>query len=172
MSTITAIDYRRPDLRTNVLENPYWITSNPVICNDAKTLGAILFSFPQAGRVIIVQSILVQIITAPTSTVTIDIGAGSIATDGVTTAGTLTYSAVNGYIATADQVITAGAVYGPSTAGSAWLTAHLAQQGVTSNARFIMGAASTVPVIAAFVGGTVTAGSFRVHALVTVPPGT
>jgi hypothetical protein len=172
MSTITAIDYRRTDQRTTVLENPFWLTSGIITCNDAKTLGAILFSFPKAGRIMLVSNILVQMITTATATATIDIGVGSLATDAVTTGGTLTYSAVDGYIKTADQTLTAGAVYGPGSGGSTWLTAHLAQLSVTSNARFIVGAATTVPVIAAFVGGTVTAGSFRVHALVTILPGT
>ena len=172
MSTITAIDYRRADQRTQVLENPFWLTSGLIIANDAKAKGAILFSFPRAGEIVVVSNILVQVISTLTTTATIDIGAGSLATDDVTTAGVLTYSAVDGYIKTADQTLTAGAVYGAGSGGSTLLTAHLAQLGVTSNARFIVGAATTVPIIWAAVGGTVTAGSFRVHALVTILPGT
>ena len=172
MSTITAIDYRRTDQRTNVLENPFWITSGLVVANDAKALGSLLFSFPRASEIVIVSNVIVQVIATLTSTATIDIGAGTLATNTVTTGGTLTYSAVDGYVKTADQTLTAGAFYGAGSGGSTWLTAHLAQLGVTSNARFIVGAATTVPVVAAFVGGTVTAGSFRVHMLITIIPGT
>ena len=44
-ATPTIIDVRRTDLRTNVLENPYWITSGEIDkSHDDKA--SLLFSFP------------------------------------------------------------------------------------------------------------------------------
>lgn len=171
MATITCLDYRRTDLRDNVLENPFWITSALVSAADAEDKGALLFSFPKAGEIIIVEEVLVENVAAITASTTIDIGSGTIATDAVTTGGDITIVDADEYIKTADASLSAGAVWGSTTANTSdWLTAKAA--GTFAAPRYITGAASTVPVVYASVAnsGTVSAGSFRVHMLITRLP--
>ena len=45
MATIALLDYRRPDLRKQTLENPVWIAS-AIFGKEADDKGALLFSFP------------------------------------------------------------------------------------------------------------------------------
>jgi hypothetical protein len=170
MATITCVDYRRTDLRTTVLENPFWITSGIVNCGTATAKGAMLFSFPTAGQIIVVQEVVVQNIVAATGGNTVNIGSGTIATNAVTTGGDITIVDLDEYFLAADYAVTAGVILGPTTANTSdWLTAKAA--GTWAAPRFITGAASTVPVVYATIG-TASAGTFRVHMLVTILPGT
>lgn len=170
MSTVTAIDYRRTDLRKQVLENPFWITSGEVSVVEADDLAAILFSFPNAGRVMIVHEICVQITeVCAGGTAAGLIGTGTLATDGVTTGGVVTDVDQDDYLATA--AITWGTLgyYYPATCD--FITAKAA--GTLSGPTVIVGAATTVPAICAYCTnvGTPTAGKFRVHALISEIPG-
>jgi hypothetical protein len=174
MSTFTtSTDLRRTDQRTNILENPFWLTSG--LC-DLAVVGAgkaaVLFSFPQVGRIIIVQQVIAQTIVALAGTSpTVNFGLGTIASDILPA--TITYTNTDDFIKTADQSATAGDVWGPASGGSVWLTAALAGLFPTAgNARFIKGAAATVPVVFAAVGGTLPTGKVRLHMLVTILPGT
>lgn len=173
MATQTIVDYRRTDLRIQTLENPYWITSgvaSAVACDDKAGL---FFSFPNAGEVIIVQDVVVENIVAITAGTTIDIGLGTLATDAVTTAGVLTVVDDDEYVKTADVVLTATTCWG-STVGnkSDWCTASAAM--TYESPRVLVGAATTVPCIYALVanGGAISAGTFRLHMLITRVPGT
>lgn len=170
MSTVTAIDYRRTDQRKQVLENPFWITSGEVSVVDAKDKAAILFSFPYPGRVTLVHEICLQITEACTGGTPAGlVGTGTIATNDVTTGGNVTDVDQDDYIAT--DAVTWGTLgyYYPGTCD--FITAKAA--GTLTGPTVIVGAASTVPVIAAYCTnvGTPTAGKFRVHVLISEIPG-
>ena len=171
--TITVIDYRRTDQRTNVLENPFWLTSGLVSAVAADDKGAVLFSFPVAGRIVIIQEVVVENVEVLDTGVTVNVGYGTLATDAVTTAGVMTETARTGLVLPADTVLTAAAKWGPTTANtSAWLTARAT--GTWAVPRYLLGAASTVPCIYSFneKSGVIATGTFRVHVLVTILPGT
>lgn len=173
MATITCLDYRRTDLRTNVFENPYWITSGLVSAVAADDKGALLFSFPKAGQIILIEAVVVQNVAAITASTTINIGSGTLATDAVTTGGDITIVDADEYVATADVALTAATLWGPTTANTSdWLTAKAAE--TYAAPRVITGAATTVPCVYASVAnsGAISAGTFRIHMLITVIPGT
>lgn len=174
MATVACIDYRRTDQRKNVLYNPYWITSGEVGGVACEDLAALLFSFPVASRVTIVHEICLQITEAFTvgaGAALTTVGTGSIATDAVTTAGNVTTVDVDDFIVSADITFTTLGYYWPVN-GCDFLTAKAA--GSISGPVAIVGAATTVPVIVAYpsnAGGAITAGKFRVHALISELPG-
>jgi hypothetical protein len=172
MGDITAIDYRRTDQRTNVLENPYWITSGLVSCVAADDKAALLFSFSQAGSVAVVLDIWIQNFEVLDTGVTVNLGIGTLATLGVTTGGVITETDRDYYIKGASTVLTAGLSWGATTAQSSpWLTANVAK--AWSAARTIVGAATVVPTIYAYTEktGVIATGTFRVHMLISRIPG-
>lgn len=173
MGDITAIDYRRTDQRTNVLENPYWITSGLVSAVAADDKGAMLFSFPSAGSIIIVQDVVVQNFEVLDTGVTVSIGLGTLATNAVTTAGVITEVDRDEYVKTGDVVLTANTKWGSTTGANAsdWLTARAAH--TFAAPRYITGAATAVPCVYAYTEktGTIATGTFRVHMLITFVPG-
>jgi hypothetical protein len=174
MATVTALDYRKTDLRKNVLFNPYWISSNEVIGDDAEDLASILFSFPASQGTVLVHEICVQI----TTVFTVDAGAavgtlgvGTLATDAVTTGGDVTTVDVDDYIVTADITFGTAGYYWP-TNGSDFLTAKAA--GTISGPVVIVGADATVPAIVIYLsnaGGVISTGKCKVHALISHLPG-
>lgn len=170
----TAIDYRRTDQRTNILEKPFWLTSALVNCVAADDLTAILFSFPSAGQIIIVQDVVVENVQVLDTGVTVNIGSGTIATNAITTGGTVTEVDRAEYIKPADTVLTAATKWGSTTGAnaSAWLTACAA--GTFAAPRYILGAATAVPIISSYneKTGVIATGTFRVHVLITILPGT
>ena len=173
MATQTILDYRRTDQRIQTLENPYWITSGVVSAVACEDKAGLLFSFPNAGEIIIVQDVVVENIVAITAGTTIDLGSGTLATDAVTTAGLVTVVDDDEYIKNADTVLTATTCWGPTTSNTSdWLAAAAA---LTWGApRHIVGAATTVPCVYALLAnaGAIAAGTFRVHMLITRIPGT
>ena len=174
MATITCLDYRRTDQRIQTLENPYWLTSGVVSAVAADDKGALLFSFPKAGEVIIVKEVIIENIAAITAATTIDLGSGTLTTDAVTTGGDITIVDADEYIKNADTILTATTFWGSTTGNTSdWLAAHVAQSTIAAP-RAIYGAATTVPCVYASVanGGAISAGTFRVHMLVTRTPGT
>ena len=173
MATQTILDYRRTDLRIQTLENPYWITSGLVSAPAADDKGALLFSFPTAGEIIIVKEVIVENVVAITAATTIDVGSGTLATDAVTTGGVLTVVDDDEYIKNADTVLTAATCWGPTTGNTSdWLASSIT--GTYAAPRIITGAATTVPCVYALVAnaGAISAGTFRVHMLITRVPGT
>jgi hypothetical protein len=173
MGDITIIDYRRTDQRTTILENPFWLTSGLVSAVAADDLGAVVFSFPTASRIIVIHEVLVQNFQVLDTGVTVSIGSGTLATNAVTTGGVLTEVDRDEFVTTADVVLTANTVWGPTTANTSdWLTAKAA--GTYAAPRFLVGAATAVPCIYAYTEktGTIATGTFRVHVLVTILPGT
>lgn len=180
MSTVTAVDKRRNDLRTNILDNPWWISSAVVdVITDAVEDKAVqLFSFPVAGRVTWVLGVLFQVVSAITvdaGTALCTVGLGSLATDIITTGGVVTDVDQDSYLLTADITFGTAGFYMPLSAHtSTWLTSQMGGTVTNLASQFIVGAATTVPCICAYpsnAGGALTAGKFRVHLLVTEVPG-
>ena len=123
MATIALLDYRRPDLRKQTLENPVWIASG-VFGPEADDLGALLFSFPKSpvpdnlspystyapagdlglcGKCYMIEDAVLEIIEAFVGgTPTIDVGLGTIATDAAVNGGNITYTAVDGVVDNTD----------------------------------------------------------------------
>lgn len=156
MATITGSDVRRMDQRTNVLENPFWVTSG-LITKDHDDKGAVLFSFPSGYWGI--TAAVVEVIEAFTGgTITLDIGEGTIANDN--TPGTVTIVDADEFVPTAD--ITNGTIgkYPAATGDSITLWA-------AGKLKTIAGAASSTPVIYGSLASDapITAGKARVHLL-------
>lgn len=174
MATVSAIDYRRTDQRITTLMNPYWITSGLVDATAAEDKYALLFSFPTAGKVTMVLDVVCQIVVGLTAGSTIDIGYCTLATDDVTTGGVGTTVDDDDYIKQDDITVATPAYYRSVTAHvSDWLSMLLLGSGVVAPLH-ITGAASTVPCIMALTArgaGAISAGSFRVHMLITEYPG-
>ena len=166
--TITA-DYRRTDQRTNTLENPFWITSGVVNCLTCVGGYALLFSFPKASQLILINEVIGQNIDLAVGGSAVEIGSGTLATDAITTAGVITEVDRNEFVASGNYVVTANTCWGPTT-GSDWLTAK-SNGTYAADGRYLIGAAATVPCVYAAVGASFSAGTFRVHMLITVLPG-
>ena len=166
--TITA-DYRRTDQRTTVLENPFWITSGIVNCLTCVGGYALLFSFPTAGQLIIINEVIGENIVLGVGGSAVEIGSGTLATNAITTGGVITEVDRNEFIASGNYVVTAATCWGPTT-GSDWLTSKAA--GTYAAPRFLLGAATAVPCVYAAVGASFSAGTFRVHMSITIIPGT
>ena len=171
----TVLDLRRTDLRSNVLANPYWITSADIgiACDDQD---AILFSFPITKSVspgygsglVLIHMMVFECITTYTANSDILIGVGSIATDDITTAGTITDVDVDEYYETGDISLTGGNFTAPSGGDFLGL---LAAGTYTAYAQIIP-ADTTVLCIEAQVtcDTTLAAGSGRLHVLISEIP--
>ena len=129
MATIALLDYRRPDLRKQTLENPVWIASG-VFGKEADDKGALLFSFPKnpvpdnlapystyapagdlglCGKCYMIEDAVLEIVEAFVGgTPTIDVGVGTIATDAAVDGDNITYSANDGVVDNTD--ITEGTI--------------------------------------------------------------
>ena len=176
----TMLDLRRTDLRSNVLENPYWITSLE-INKDCDDLVGVLFSFPitssvspgYGNSIILIHDIVVEFNTAfvTAADITLDIGQYSLATDAITSAGTATLVDIDMYYDDVDGSADCAAegLYVPDSE-SAWLIAKAA--GTWGTNQSIVAADTTVLCIAATLTSTseVTAGSAYVHALISRVP--
>ena len=129
----------------------------------------LLFSFPVAGKRVVIHEVAVQVVTAFTATTEFILGDGTIATDVITTGGVLTTVAKSSFVLNGATLATP-AYYGPGTT-SAWYTAA-GLNGFTSP-RTLLGAAATVPCIMGFFGNAavIAAGALRVHLLVSYIPG-
>jgi hypothetical protein len=175
-TTATIADYRRSDLRTNALETPFWISSaivDAAAVSGLKDKACLLFSFPKADQKNIIWDITCQIITEFTATTTIKVGYGTIATDAVTTAGTMTYAGAttDNFMTNANFTAITAAWYTPAAANT-WLTARAAGTH-TEAANLLTGAATTVPCVTLTFGtATVIVGKIQVHMQIAVIPGT
>ena len=170
MATIALLDYRRPDLRKQTLENPVWITSG-VFGKEADDAGALLFSFPKnpvpdnlapystyapagdlglCGKCYMIEDAVLEIVEAFVGgTPTIDVGVGTIATDAAVDGENITYTANDGVVDNTD--ITEG------TIGFYKVAAALRTM--------ITNADTSTPCIFASLasGSTITAGKARLH---------
>jgi len=167
---VDFVDRRRTDQRANTLENPYWISS-AIISNLADAgKNVVLFSFPKAGEIYLIQEVILQNIVLAVTGTTVDIGSGTIPLESTTTGGVLTVTDLDEYFKQGDYAVTAATFFGSTTGNTSdWLSAKAA--GTYAAPRILIGAAGTVPVIYATVGAGFTAGTFRVHVLLTRIPG-
>jgi hypothetical protein len=171
-------DYRRTDLRTNLFEFPYWITSGEVLGKDIYhtaegTKAGVVFDFHVAGEIIFVEQVVFQVITEYTAGTTIEVGLGTIPayTDTINTT-VITNTDYDEYIKVDDITATTIGYYGPDTAHTSdWLAAKIT--GSYAAPYIITGAATTTPVITVAVinAGAVTAGVGRLHMLISRIPG-
>lgn len=160
-------DVRRTDLRTNVYETPYWISSGSFTGAQVGTIA--LFSFPVADQIIWFHQVVCQIIGVFDAG-TIDVGTGSLATDAATAGDVLTTTDADEFIKQGDITVTTAGFYG-STSGantSDWRTGLAAMSYAAP--MFLVGAAATTPIVFATVGGSAS-GTARVHMLISRIPG-
>jgi len=185
MTATAMLDLRRTDLRTNVLENPLWITSGN-LTYAADSLAAVLFSFPQTpsvspgygASIVVVHNLVLEIITAFTSdSTTFELGEGSLATDAITTAGTVTEVESDRYINDThgdDMIILDGFKFPGSHGGGMHSESEFTQEwekGRLGSKNTILPADATVKCIVAYItGGTLIAGSAYLHALISTVP--
>ena len=162
-------DKRRTDQRSQVLENPYWLTSAEFGAEDTGD-SVILFSFPNAGEITIVERVIVHVTTLfAGGTPLIDVGLGTIPTDA---GGTLSAIDLDDLIKQGDITATTAGVYGWATSDgyTAWAAGTVTAAATGANT--IIGAATTVPVVYATVSAALTAGVARLHLLVSTIPNT
>ena len=171
----TMLDLRRDDLRSNVLENPYWITSGE-INKDCDDQDAVLFSFPitklvapgYGNNLVLIHQMVVEVITAFDGTAVIVVGVGSLATDDITTAGTVSDVDIDEYFADGDIAEDAIGWNVPSGGDYFTLMAAFTQ---TAYAQIIPADTTVLCIEAQLTGGVITVGAARVHALISVVPG-
>lgn len=170
----TMLDLRRTDLRSNVLENPYWITSGE-INPDCDDQDAVLFSFPitklvapgYGAGLILIHQMAVEVITAFDGTAVLVVGVGSLATDDITTAGTVTDVDVDEYFADGDIAEDAIGWNVPSGGDYFTLMAAFTQ---TAYAQIVPADTTVLCIEAQLTGGVITVGAARVHMLISEIP--
>lgn len=170
----TVLDLRRTDLRSNVLENPYWITSGE-IGPAADDKDAILFSFPitksvspgYGNSLILIHQMVFEVVTAFDGTAVIVVGVGSIATDAVTTGGSITDVDVNEYFEDGDIAEDAIGWNVPSGGDYFTLMAAFTQ---TAYAQIVPADTTVLCIEAQLTGGVITVGAGRLHVLISEVP--
>lgn len=129
----------------------------------------ILFSFPGEGKYFIVHEIVVQILTGLTGGSVITVGWGTIPLETSVTGATFTNADRDAFILPAQITAATPGFYGPTS--SVFVTAKAANTWAVP--RIIVGADAGVRCIYCSVANAaaITAGNFRVHALITKIPG-
>ncbi len=161
MTDILADKRRSDDNRT--LWTPYWLTSKEVSYSEMDgTDVALLWSFPASkygNSILLIQQMAIQITTlCAGGTEAINVGSWTIATDDVTTGGTITVVDADEYIPTADITETTAGLYW-AVSGD-WITAALLR--TNAGPEVITPADTTVPCIAMSGWASGTAGAARV----------
>jgi len=162
-------DLRRTDLRSNVLETPYWITSAEFGALDTGDT-AILFEWSEAGKIYIVHHCIVEVTTlCAGGTPLIDIGFGSVTAPGLNV---ITPIDADDLIKQGDITATTAGVYGWATSDgyTAWAAGTVTA--ATTGANTIHGAATTCPVAYATIAAAMTSGVAKCHLLISEVPGT
>jgi len=183
MATGNGYDLRRNDLRSNVLENPYWITSAEIVAATVDTYDAVLFSFPvtqivspgYGTNLICIHAFLIEICVGITGgTAVMTIGLGSLAADvcGKPGAADVTDITVDNFLQDTDLVEATPAYYGPQLAGGAYGVAigACADFDTGNTAVAITPNDTTTIAVVMYQTGTPTAGSSRVHMLISEVP--
>lgn len=163
MATKDMLDLRRQD-QMRTLWTPYWLVSSEVYGPDADDIAAVVFSFPAAtygDRLLKILEVAFQVTTDfAGGNITIDVGAGTIATDDAVDGDDVTTVDDDEYIEDSD--ITPGTAGLYWCQGSDWLTAK--QTDTNQGEEIITPADSTVPCVVVYVASdaTITAGRGRV----------
>jgi hypothetical protein len=177
MADVTMVDYRRTDLRKNVLSNPYWITSSEMVGATCQNKAAVLFSFPTVSRKYIVLAFIFQVTTVFTvsaGAASVTVGLASLLTD--TASDVATTIDADSYILNADITLTTAAYYMPTTTNtSTWLTSQLGCTVTNLASQYITGIDAAVKCVAAYfacsAAGSILTGKARVHMLISEVPG-
>lgn len=170
MSTIQ--DYRRTDLRTNVSGEPFWIVSKVVDGHEQSGLkdkACVLFSFPDAGKQIIIREIAVHVMRAFTTGTTLELGLFTLTSDGLSTNDTATEVDDNGFVEYTDIQPEVVGWYYPSKGGFV----DVRGAGMISDGEnLIIGASTNVPAIVLSPKvATIITGQVQVAMYVTYVPG-
>lgn len=161
MTDILADKRRSDDNRT--MWTPYWLVSSEFTYADADgTDVCLLWSFPAekyGNSIILIQQMAIQVTTLfAGGTPSLDVGAWTIATDAVTTGGTITVVDADEYIPSADITETTAGLYWAATGD--WITAALLR--TNAGPEVITPADATVPCIAVSGYASGSAGAARV----------
>ena len=165
---MAILDLRRTDQRTNVLENPVWITSG-IFDATADDGDALLFSFPINAKYgyFCLQEVCIETIVAFTGgTIVFTLGSGTLATDAITTGGAVS-------VVDADFYCTTFAKAGMASTGVTFPDAGaLVTLKAAGKTTAIACADSTVPCIYGDLSSSaaITAGQARVHILGSYVP--
>ena len=172
----TMLDLRRTDLRSNVLENPYWITSASIE-KEADDKDAVLFSFPitklvapgYGNSLIILHMMTFEVTEAYVGgSPDILVGVGSLATDDITTDGAVTDVDVDEYFETGDITVATPAHYPPNGGNYLGL---IAAQTFSAYASLVPADTTVLCIEAQLTSGeAITAGTGRLHVLLSVVP--
>lgn len=169
-----VVDYRRMDQRRYIYQ-PYWISSAEVKALDLgsdETKVGIVFSFPKAKYLesrIIIEKVCCQITeNFAGGSQTLEVGAYTLATEAITTAGSAAIVDADEYIPSASITHGTAGLYFP-VAGD-WITQKLLMR--EAEPVIITPADTTVPAVGVYLtdDGTATAGKCRVHMLITEVP--
>ena len=185
-------DLRRTDLRSNVLENPYWITSAEIDADTVEDYAAVLFSFPITAtdyspgygtNLICIHEVIFEICTEITGTTpTLTVGLATIAADvcGSPGTGDVTDTTVDNFIQANDVTALTAGYYAPISASTAawhqgrsetasWLTFSTANTAVAITP---IAAASAVRCVTCYIvdGTAITGGTARFHMLISEVP--
>ena len=172
MATTEMLDYRSGAVHAARSPNPYWVKSETVVAEDSDDLAAVVFSFPATvytcTAVIILNAAYEVTENHAGGTITVDVGACTLATNGVTTGGDSTDVQSNEYIPTADITNGTAAVYYAAT-GDLMTQVEL---GVIAAPMIITPANTTVPAVAVYIAsdGVITAGEGNVRLLLLELP--
>lgn len=172
----TGLDLRRTDLRTGVLENPYWITSGN-LDESYQDKDAIMFTFPVTGTdsgpgygtsLILLHSMVFEVVTGYTSTDTvIIIGYGTVGSDNEVVTSTSDVDD-NEYFSDGNVTEqTEGNYVAGGDVAAIWAA------GTWADYATITPDDSTIPAIIAAMtrsGGDISAGAGRLHVLISEVP--
>jgi hypothetical protein len=140
------------------LENPFWITSKVIEYGKYPGKTVAVFDFPKGTYKIIDAG--VEIITALTGgTPSVAVGAMTVPVEAFVDGATFTYSATDGYVASADVTEGTPAYYPSAVAAYAGGAGSI-----------VVGAATTMPIVAVTHAASGTGGLYRVHMLITRVP--
>ena len=159
------IDIRQRTQRAYPEQKPFWVTSGDVKVEHANNdLLAISFPAVYGVKAVLIHDICFDVVAAFDGSAAINVGAGTIATEKVSTGGTLTVVDADDYIPTASITEATIGVYFP--AAGDFVTAKAA--GTNAAPQKIVCADATVPVIYIDYDATnPTTGLGRLHALIS-----
>ena len=160
---------RRTDMRSNVLETPYWITSAEHGFLDTGDT-PILFEFSEAGKIYIVHHAICEVTTLfAGGTPLLDYGFGTVTAPDLNV---LTPVDADDLIKQGDITATTAGIYGWATSDgyAAWAAGTVTA--ATTGANTIHGKATTCPVVYATVSASLTVGVAKLHLLISEVPGT
>lgn len=165
-------DYTRPDLRTSVLRNPYWISS-AVVGNDFAGHFAVVFTFPETGLKTLIQMVVCEIMVGYSGATAFSLTYGTLDSNTIVEdTSVFTYSAVDDLIKDANITEGTPGFYGVTTAtGSTWRTARITD--TWASPIVITGSATAPPAFAIYAttGTSLTLGRCRLHMLISDVPG-